>query len=248
MSADSDSSGPGGAGGFASTHWSTVLAAGQPSSAPAREALATLCRQYWYPLYAYVRRRVRDVAGAQDLTQEFFTQLLEKNYLAVARPERGRFRAFLLTALKHFMANEWDKARAQKRGGGMAAISLDLASGEARYAAEPAHSLTPERLYDHQWALSLLYRVLERLRDEYTRAKKLAQFEKLKVFITPQSAPTSHGEVAGELGMTPGAVTVAAHRLRRRYRELLRAEIAQTVAGPEDVEDEIRRLFAALQA
>jgi RNA polymerase sigma-70 factor (ECF subfamily) len=230
---------------FASTHWSIVLAAGHRSSPDSREALAALCRGYWFPLYAYARRRTCDAHEAQDLTQEFFTALLEKNYLAAVRPERGRFRAFLLTAFKHFMANEWEKAHAQKRGGGVAPIPLDLVAGETRLAHEPADELTPERAFDRQWVLSLLDRVLGQLREDFTRNGKLDQFERLKVFITPQTTAVSHGDVARELGMTEGAVSVAAHRLRRRYRELLRTEIAQTVASPGEVDDEIRSLFAA---
>ena len=239
------SSVPAGATQFTGTHWSIVLAAGHPSHPACRESLAKLCQAYWFPLYAYARRRTHDVHEAQDLTQEFFAELLEKNYLAVASPERGRFRAFLLTAFKHFMANEWDKARAQKRGGGVAAIPLDFVSGETRYALEPADELTPDRAFERQWVLSLLDRVLGQLREAFARDGKLDQFERLKVFITPQTSAVSHGDMARELGMTEGAVAVAAHRLRRRYRELLRAEIAQTVASPGEVDDEIRSLFAA---
>ncbi len=242
---DSPPNAPIGPGDFASTHWSIVLAAGHRSSPGSREALAALCRDYWFPLYAYARRRTRDAHEAQDLTQAFFAALLEKNYLAAVRPERGRFRAFLLTAFKHFLANEWEKAQAQKRGSGVAPIPLDFVAGESRFAHEPADELTPERLFERQWVLSLLDRVLRQLRDEFARDGKLDQFERLKVFITPQTSAVSHSDVARELGITEGAVSVAAHRLRRRYRELLRAEIAQTVAGPGEVDDEIRSLFAA---
>ncbi len=230
---------------FASTHWSIVLAAGHRSSPGSREALAALCRGYWFPLYAYARRRTRKVHEAQDLTQAFFAALLEKDYLATLRPERGRFRAFLLTAFKHFLANEWEKAQAQKRGGGVASIPLDLVAGETRLAHEPADELTPERAFDRQWVLSLLDRVLGQLREDFASNGKLDQFEQLKVFITPQTSAVSQADVARELGMTEGGVAVATHRLRRRYRELLRAEIAQTVAGPGEVDDEIRSLFAA---
>jgi len=233
---------------FASTHWSIVLAAGHRSSPDSRAALAKLCGAYWVPLYAYARRRVLDVHAAQDLTQAFFAQLLEKNPLAVARPERGRFRAFLLTAFKHFLANVRDQARAQKRGGGVAPLPLDFASGESRLTREPADNMTPERLYERQWVLSLLEQVLARLRDEFIRAGKERHFEQLKVFITPQTAPASYAELAPALGLTEAAAAVAVHRLRRRYRELLRAEIAQTVASPNEVDDEIRSLFAAFDA
>ena len=231
---------------FETTHWSVVLAAGHRSSPRSSEALASLCETYWYPLYAYVRRRVRDVDEAQDLTQGFFSHLLEKNYLAVAQPERGRFRAFLLTSFKNFLANEWDKAKALKRGGGKAPIPLDFESGETRFSLEPTDDLTPDRLYDKQWVLTLLKHVLGRLREESIRAGKEQQFEHLKVFITGQTAPGGYAEVAGKLGMTEGAAKVAAHRLRQRYRALLRDEISQTVAEPSEVDDEIRSLFATL--
>jgi RNA polymerase sigma factor (sigma-70 family) len=231
---------------FATTQWSVVLAAGRRSSPDSSEALAALCQTYWYPLYAYVRRRVGNVHEAQDLTQAFFAKVLEKNYLAVAQPERGKFRAFLLTSFKNFLANEWDKARTLKRGGGKAPIPLDFESGESRFSFEPIDDLTPERLYDKQWALTLLKQVLGRLREEFMRAGKEQQFLHLKVFITGEASLGAYAEAARELGMTEGAAKVAAHRLRRRYRELLRAEIAQTVAEPSEVDDEIRSLFATL--
>ena len=231
---------------FQSTRWSIVLEAGHRSSPDSSEALATLCRIYWYPFYAYVRCRVRDVHEAQDLTQAFFAQLLEKNYVAEAEPERGKFRSFLLTSFKHFLSKEWDKAKAQKRGAGRAPISLDFSSGETRYLLEPADELTPERIYDRQWALTLLERVLDRLNEEFVRARKRKLFEQLKVFIAGEGAPISYAEVAGQLGISEGAAKVAAHRMRRRYREILREEIAQTVAEPSQVEDEIRSLFDTL--
>jgi RNA polymerase sigma-70 factor (ECF subfamily) len=189
---------------------------------------------------------VRNVDEAQDLTQGFFARLLEKDYLAVAQPERGRFRSFLLTAFKHFLTNEWDKARAQKRGGGRSPISLDFVAGEERFVREPADELTPERIYDRHWALALLEQVLGRLRDEFVRDGKADQFEQLKIFITPTTTTISYADVAAKLGVSQGAVRVAVHRLRHRYRQRLRAEIAQTVAEPGDVEDEIRSLFRAL--
>ena len=231
---------------FATTHWSVVLAAGRRGSSDCEAALETLCKTYWCPLYAYVRRRVPDVHEAQDLTQAFFERLLEKDYVADADPKRGRFRAFLLTAFKHFLSKEWDKARAQKRGGGRAFISLDFAAGESRYLREPADELTPERVYDRQWALTLLEQVLARLRDEFVRAGQADLFEQLKVFITARTTAAGYAGTAGELNISEGAVRVAVHRLRRRYRQLLRAEIAQTVSEPGSVEDEIRSLFSAL--
>jgi RNA polymerase sigma-70 factor (ECF subfamily) len=182
------------------------------------------------------------------LTQEFFARLLEKDYVGDADPERGKFRAFLLTAFKHFLANEWHKARAQKRGGGRAPISLDFAAGESRYLREPADELTPERIYDRQWALTLLEHVLARLREELVRAGQAELFEQLKVFITPSTTAAGYAAAAGELNISEGAVRVAVHRLRRRYRHLLRAEISQTVAEPSNVEDEIRSLFSALDS
>ena len=231
---------------FASTRWSLVIAAGRRSSPEAAGALESLCRTYWFPLYAYVRRRVPDRHEAQDLTQEFFSRLLELNHFAVADPERGRFRAFLLTALKHFLTNEWEKSRALKRGGGRAPLSLDFDSGESRLSLEPANDQTPERLFDRQWAITLLDQVLIRLQTERDAAGKGRQFETLKQFLTGGREEASYANVAAELGMSAGAVKVAAHRLRQRYRELLRAEVAQTVAAPEEVDDEIRRLFEAL--
>ena len=239
-----DKSVPSSAAQFDTTHWSVVLAAGRRSSANSEKALESLCRTYWYPLYAYVRRRVADVHEAQDLTQEFFARLLEKNYLAEAQPQRGRFRAFLLTTFKHFLSKEWDKAKAQKRGGGRAPIPLDFDSGDSRYSVEPSESLTAEQLYDRQWAVTLLDRVMDRLRDEFIRAGKTVPFERLKGFLIGQHSNVTYADIADELGMTEGTVKMTAHRMRQRYRELLRSEIAQTVADPGDVDDEIRDLFA----
>ena len=172
--------------------------------------------------------------------------MLEKNYVALARPERGRFRSFLLTTFNHFLVNEWEKAKAKKRGGGRVPISLDFDSAESRYTLESTENLTPERLYEKQWVLTLIDRVLDRLQEEFARAGKAKQFEHLKVFIYGRTAPGAYAQSARELGMTEGAARVAAHRLRRRYRQLLPAEIAQTVARPEEIEDEIRSLFAIL--
>ena len=231
---------------FETTRWSLVLAAGARGSPDSREALATLCGDYWYPLYAYVRRRVADSHEAHDLIQEFFTRLLERDVLAAADPQRGRFRSFLLTSLQHFLSNQWDKARAQKRGGDKAVIPLDLRHGEARFALELADCQTPDRLFERQWAETLLDRVLDRLRDEFVRGGKQRQFELLKGFLTGRNAALPYADVARQLHLSEGAAMVASHRMRRRYRELLRAEIAQTVADPSEVEDEIRRLFVSL--
>jgi RNA polymerase sigma-70 factor (ECF subfamily) len=232
---------------FATTHWSLVLAAGRGSRPEAAASLATLCETYWYPLYYYVRRCGYRAEEAQDLTQEFFATLLEKGSLKVADPERGRFRSFLLASLNHFLANEWDRACARKRGGGRV-LSLDIAGAESRYALEPADDLTAERLFERRWATTLLDLVLARLREEFVREGQDRVFERLKGFLGGAVADASYGEVAADLGMTEAAVKMAVHRLRRRYRRLLRAEIAQTVALPEQVDDEIRRLFAALGA
>ncbi len=243
---ENDKSAPSGAAQFDTTHWSIVLAAGRRSSADSKQALESLCRTYWYPLYVYARRRCADAHEAQDLTQAFFVQLLEKDSLAVAAPERGRFRSFLLTCFKNFLANEWDKAAADKRGGGKKPISLDFAWGESEYSREPAQGIAPEKQYDRQWALTLLDHVLKTLRAESVSAGKGDQFDQLSAFITGDKAPVSYAEIACRLGISEGAAKVAAHRLRRRYRDLLRAEIAQTVADADEVQDEINKLFATL--
>ncbi|MEX0610757.1 MAG: sigma factor [Pirellulales bacterium] len=231
---------------FATTHWSVVLAAGQRGSADAADALAKLCTAYWYPLYAYVRRQGLDAETAQDLTQEFFARLLEKNYLAQADRARGSFRAFLLTAMKHFLANEWDRVRAKKRGGGQRPISLDLAAAENRYRAEPLDELSPDRIFERRWALTLLEQTLCRLRQRYENAGKLDVFERLKVFLTGSETQLPYTKIGAEWRTSEGAVKVAVYRMRRRYRDLLRAEIAQTVSSPAEIEEEIRDLFTAL--
>ncbi|MFV2066714.1 MAG: RNA polymerase sigma factor [Pirellulales bacterium] len=231
---------------FDTTRWSVVLAAAESPSPDSREALATLCRDYWYPLYAYARRRMGDANEAQDLIQEFFALLLEKNIIASADPNRGRFRSFLLKTPEHFLGNAWAKTTTQKRGGGNRPMSLDVDAGERRYVLEPADHLTAEKLYERRWAETLLDRVMDRLRHELVRAGKQAHFDHLKVFLAGRAANVSYAETAQQLRMSEGAAMVAAHRLRKRYRELLLAEIGQTVAEPCEVEDEIRRLFAVL--
>lgn len=231
---------------FATTRWSLVVAARGPSSPGAREALARLCEAYWYPLYVYVRRRGHDADVAQDLVQEFFARLLASDFLESADPSRGRFRAYLLAACKHFLANERDRACAQKRGGGKAVWSLDLGSAEDRYGREPSHEMTAEKLFERRWALTLLDRVLANLREEHAARGKEAWFDHLRGFLVGDAGGLSQSAIARELGTTPGAIKVAVHRLRQRYRELLRAEIAQTVEGPDNVEDEVRELFTAL--
>jgi RNA polymerase sigma factor (sigma-70 family) len=223
-----------------------VVSAGRNDTPDARNALEKLCRAYWFPIYAFVRRQGHGPHDAQDLTQDFFARLLEKNYLAEVDPARGRFRSFLLAALKHFLANEWDKAQAQKRGGGQVIIPIDAAVAETSWGSEPADHLTAEKIFERRWALTLLEQVLRRLRAEYVRDGKENLFEQLKPTLTEASRTVAYAEIAARLGTTEGAVKVAVHRLRQRYREVLRAEIADTVASPNEVEDEIRNLFAAL--
>ena len=233
---------------FTSTRWSLVLAAAQRDSTECEAALATLCRLYWYPLYAYARRRLPQAQDAQDLTQEFFARLLEKDYLRQADRQRGRFRAFLLTAFKYFLAKEHERAHALKRGGGRTFLPLDFNRGEWRYHQEPSHEATPESLYERSWALTLLEQGLTRLREELAGAGKERLFEYLKGTLTVEATPRPYVELASELGMTAEALKAAVHRLRRRYAELIRAEIAQTVTTPEEIEDELRDLFAAVRA
>jgi RNA polymerase sigma-70 factor (ECF subfamily) len=230
---------------FVTTHWSVVLTAGHSDTARARDALARLCQTYWQPLYAYVRRLGHSPPDAQDLTQEFFARLLAKNYLADADESRGRFRSFLLSSLKHFLANEWDKARAQKRGGGQIPISIDPGSAETSCRFEPADT-TAEKIYERRWALTLLEQVLRHLREEYLHAGREKLFEQLKPTLIEASRTVRYADIATRLGTSEGAVKVAVHRLRQRYREVLRQEIAETVAGPGEVDDELRSLFAAL--
>jgi len=233
---------------FATTHWSVVVAAGRQSSPQAREALATLCQTYWYPLYVFVRRQGFSAEESQDLTQEFFARLLEKDFLALVDREKGRFRSFLLAACKHFLSNERDKARTKKRGGGREPISIDVDHAEGRYRLEPAHDLTPEKLFERRWAMTLLDQVLALLKNESVQAGKADQFDHLKAFLTGDKGQTSYREAAENLGMTEGAAKVAAHRLRKRYRTLLREEIAKTMSDRDSIEDEIRELFRALEA
>lgn len=240
-------SAPGTAARFVETHWSLVLTAGRGGdSTRGADALAALCQTYWYPLYAYVRRQGRAPHDAQDLTQEFFVRLLAKNWLADVNRERGRFRSFLLASLKHFLANEWDKSQALKRGGGHNFISLDAESAESRYALEPPDHLTADKLYDRRWALTLLDATLVRLRDEFACDGKARLFDELKFTLTGERGAAPYADIAAKLGTSEGAVKVAAHRLRQRYRELLRAEIAATVGTAAEVDEELRHLFAAL--
>ena len=225
---------------FATTHWSAVLSAGRCDTTRARDALAALCKTYWPALHAYVRRRGFSPHDAEDLTQEFFARLLEHNWIARADARKGRFRSFLLTALKRFLAGEWDKARAQKRGGGRAALPLD---SDVAGSGAPA-----DQVYDRQWALALLERTMARLRAEYAQAGKAREFGRLKSFLTTDRKEISYTAAAAAAGLSEGAARVAVHRLRKRYRELFREEIARTVTEPGEVDAELRHLIAVLAA
>ena len=231
---------------FATTRWSVVIEAGRTSSPDAERALESLCETYWYPLYAYVRRRVADVHEAHDLTQAFFAELLEKDYVHSATPERGRFRSFLLTAFKHFLSKQWEKARTQKRGGGASLLSLDFNSADSNLKIDPEGGISAEQFYDQQWAITLLARIMERLEAEFVQQGKSQQFSELKGFIIGDHAGRTYAAVAKSLNTTEMAAKKAASRMRQRYRELLREEIGQTVSGPEEVEDEMRKLFSTL--
>ncbi len=231
---------------FVTTRWTVVLQAGRKSSPHSDRALADLCQQYWYPLYAYVRRRCASREDAEDLTQAFFAKFLEKNYLEGLSAERGKFRAFLLAALKHFLANEWDKAGRQKRGGGVQHLSLDWQQADERFHFEPPDHATPDRLFDREWAFALLEQVIQRLQAECAAEGRAKLFAQAKGYLMVGEAVIPYAEAAAKLDMDEGAVRVAVHRLRKRYRELLREEIAQTVNEPAQVQEELRSLQAAL--
>jgi RNA polymerase sigma factor (sigma-70 family) len=229
---------------FPTTRWTLVVAASDPQRKDAHSALVSLCENYWYPLYVYLRRRGYPPDQAQDLTQEFFIRVLEGRYLDRADPEKGRFRSFMLTSLKFFAADEQDRQRSHKRGGGMV-VPIEFSSGEERYQREPGHDETPERIFERRWALSVLERVLQKLRDEFVHHGRPEHFERLKGFLLGQSeAP--YAALAREMNSSEGALKVAIHRLRKRYRELFRQEIADTVADPAEVEPELRYLAAVL--
>jgi len=223
-----------------------VLTAGHDSSPGAQDALEKLCRTYWYPLYAYVRRQGHNVEQAQDLTQGFFARLLARNYLALADPERGRFRSFLLASLKNFLANEWRRTSRPKRGGGQRFIPLDSGEAEGRYGLEPVDEASPDKLYEKRWAAIVLEQAMERLHEEFRVTRRERLFEELKVFIWGDRNMASQTEVAARLEMSEGAVNAAVHRLRRRYRELLREQIAHTVASPAEIDEELRYLKKVL--
>ncbi|TWT42794.1 hypothetical protein KOR42_46490 [Thalassoglobus neptunius] len=231
---------------FQSTQWSEVINAGRNSSPESRQALESLCRVYWFPLYAYARRRVPTVDEAQDVTQAFFADFLEKNSVASARPERGKFRAFLLASFKNFLSKYWEKKRTLKRGGGQTVLSLNFELADSQLRIEPTGGLTPDQLYDQQWVIALLGQILNRLKDEAEQNGKSDQFRELKGFIVGDHQESTYAQVAERLDMTEAAAKKSASRMRKRYRELLREEIARTVLGPEEVEDEIHNLFAVL--
>jgi RNA polymerase sigma-70 factor (ECF subfamily) len=230
---------------FATTHWTVVLAAGQQHTSQSDGALEQLCRTYWFPLYAYVRRRGHSKPDAEDLTQAFFARLLEKNFLARLDDEKGKFRAFLLASLKHFLANEWDKARTQKRGGGAAHLSLDWQTADTKFQVADMNEPSPDKAFDREWALALLAKVIERLQSECAADGKAKLFEQLKIFLMADKGETAQSDVAQALGMEEGAVRVAIHRLRKRYRLLLRDEISQTLMNAAQVDEEMRALFGA---
>lgn len=232
---------------FPTTHWSRVATAASLDASSAREALSSLCQAYWYPIYAYVRRRGHTPEQAQDLTQEFFAYVLERDLIARADPARGRFRAFLRTVCARQLAAHHDRQNAAKRGGGRLALAIDAADAERRYTLEPACELTPERIFDRTWALTLLGRVVDRLRGEYDDAGRSERFEQLLAVLTRDPVSGSYAEIARRLEMTEGNVRVAVHRLRRRYGLLLREEIAATVDDEAQIDDEIGALFAALE-
>lgn len=229
---------------FVTTHWTVVQTAGNRQSPEADVALESLCRTYWFPLYAYIRRRGYAKADAEDLAQAFFTCFLAKNYLNGLNAERGKFRAFLLAAAKHFLANEWDKSQAQKRGGGTPNLSLDWQIADTKFQVA-SHEPSPDKAFDREWAVALLAKVIERLEAECAADGKAKVFESLKVFLAAGKGESAHAEVAKALDMEEGAVRVAVHRLRKRYRQLLRNEIANTLSDPAMVDDEMRALFGA---
>jgi DNA-directed RNA polymerase specialized sigma24 family protein len=232
------------AGAFVNTHWSVVLSAADPrDSSEAMNSLEKLCRAYWLPLYSFVRRQGESPHDAQDLTQAFFARLIEKDYLRSAHPDRGRFRSFLLAALKHFLSNERDKVRSKRRGGDQVFIAIDIQDAETHYGFEPVEHLTPQKIFERRWASALLQRTMLRLRNEYTSRGKAALFEELKGTLIETRGSAPYAALAARLYLSEAAVKMAVHRLRQRYRQALRAEVAETVASPDEVEDELREVF-----
>ncbi len=232
---------------FGRTQWSLVLAAaGKKDAALAEQSMEKLCRVYWLPLYTYIRRQGENPHDAQDLTQEFFARLLEKDFLGSVEPSKGRFRSFLLASLKNFLSNQRARARAQKRGGGESPLSLDFSNAETSIGLQAAVDQTPEKAFEKRWALTLLEQSLARLRQEYFDRGKEDLFEQLKTTLTEGRGSVGYAKLAERLGMNEASVKMAVHRLRQRYREVLRAEIAVTVAQESEVEDELRQVFRAL--
>lgn len=231
---------------FAPTSWTDVLAAQRGGSAEASAALEKLCCTYWYPLYAYLRRKGFDPHKAQDLNQEFFYRLLKENYLGAVDRKRGKFRSFLLAALNHFVSNQRDYERAAKRGGGQALISLDDTDAENRFKLEPASDLSPEKIFERNWFLTLFEQALARLREEQLAAGRGEVFEQLKMFVIEDAETGDYNSAASRVKMTPNAVAVTVHRLRERYKKLVHEEVVRTVADPTEIEDELHRFFAVL--
>jgi RNA polymerase sigma-70 factor (ECF subfamily) len=246
VSADRQNSERPSRGQFATTQWSLILSAADQSSPRWQQSLSQLCQLYWYPLYAFVRRQGCTASEAEDLTQEFFLRVLEKGYLDAAGPEKGKFRTFLLVCLRRFLANEHDRQTAQKRGGGNRVLSIDFAVAESHYQLEPADPATPQRVFERRWALALLDLVMRRLQSEYAESGKAALFDRLKVFLVCDEAPARYSDLERELNVSASALKVAVHRMRRRYGQLLSAEIARTLDAKTSVQEEINALITAL--
>ena len=232
---------------FQTTSWGVLRQAAEGSSAASREALGRLCETYWPPVYGFIRSRGHSPSDAEDLTQAYFARFLEKGYLADFRPEVGRFRTFLRASVAHFLANEWDRVRALKRGGGQVVLSLDAATAEERLRLEPVDRLTPETVFERQWAAAVLSRCLERLRREQAAGAGEGRFERLKAFLSGDGADVGYSTLARELGLKEGAARSAVHRLRRRFAAVLREEILETVSDPREVDAEIRWLLEAVR-
>jgi len=230
---------------FVTTHWSVVVNAQREQSADSRAALETLCGTYWYPLYAYVRRLGNNPSDAEDLTQSFFARLLEKDYLKAATKEKGRFRTFLLMALKRYVAKEWHREHAAKRGGAAQIISLDAQSAENKFALEPSHNVAPDVLFDRQWAMALLEQTMAQLHDEYASSERGQLFELMRSCLLKEDSAPAYRDIAVQLNLTEAAVKMAVHRLRSRYREILHGKIAETVSSPDEVDQELNHLFSS---
>ena len=231
---------------FATTHWSVILTARDGNESQTHDALSRLCEAYWYPLYAYLRRRGFASSDAEDITQSFLAYLLSKDFLARVKPEHGKFRSFLLASLNHFVSDHLDKEHRQKRGGGQRILSLDAAHAEQRYGLEPADEMDPQKIFERRWALTLVEAALRRMESEAASAGKLELFHRLKTALVGERSALSYSEIGQSAGLSEGAIKVAAHRMRQRFRELFREEIAQTVSQPGEIEEEIQFLFQVL--